>query len=763
MEVSRGEDFYARKVENKDGSEQYQLLKEHLTNVAELASEFVGQFSDKNIGYAMGLLHDAGKYSEAFQQRIRGALVKVGHAKAGAVVCENLYEASEKNVFMYRLMGMAIMGHHNKLSDFGTVAQIGTYKMRISNVNDIEAYAADFATEITDIPQVPKDDSRMRIRRPLVSMNGQSNSYQQKVVIGFMAQLYGRMLFSCLVDADRIDAQNYPDSEASKIMNAHKSIPDLQIVFDRAMDKFQKAAKRTALNDIRTGIYRDCLTASQGEKGFFSLTVPTGGGKTLSSMAFALHHAVKHKQQRILYTIPFTSIIEQNAETFAAILGRENVLEHHCNFELPSYSQPDYSIDEMDQALKLKLAQENWHEPIVVTTNVQFFESLFSNKASKVRKLHHIANSVIVLDEVQSIPNSYIKPCLEALAELVENYGCTVVLCSATQPEFVANHLFLSAVNVKEIIHNVDDLFVALKRTKAVFLGEQSLTDISEKIKADQAALCIVNTKRHAKELFKQLAGEPNIYHLSTNMCPQHRKKVLAEIRNLLVAGEACKVISTQLIEAGVDIDFPVVYRAIAGIDSITQAAGRCNREGKQSFEQAPVYVFVPEEEYRGKGYLKITGQLGNQVINHQKNFLAHDAVRAYFVELFDFTKENLDKGRILQYCEEGLGNGDLRMPYQKINDNFKFIQNEGYPVIIRCDEKARKLLEELKYVPNIGGILRKLAPYTVNVKEYELERIRDQVNIDRENGVIVLINDALYSEAYGLDTQYVDEFDYIL
>lgn len=745
--------YDARKMEEKTGF-VYQSVLAHATGVAKLCEVSVKKFSDAKIGELLGYLHDIGKYSEMFQRRIHGENILVGHARAGAHECERLYRASKGRNVVYRLMGMAICGHHSGLMDFGDDAQVGSYYTKITNTADVEAYDA-WLSEIPALTSLVSQNWNMKCRTPI-----DKTEDNKRKSAGFMLQLYGRFLFSCLVDADRTDAQNFPRGEADRLMHGRASITELKMMFDDQMDAFAENAEKTELNQIRNEILSDCLKAAEVEKGFFSLTVPTGGGKTRSSMAFALHHAARYGQERVIYAIPFTSIIEQNADVFAGIFGRENILEHHSNFESPGKKEGEYATEE---ELKLKLAKENWHEPIIVTTNVQFFESLFSHKPSKVRKLHHIANSVIILDEVQSIPNQYVRPCMEALHELVENYGCTVVLCSATQPEFEKNKLFLAKTVVREIIGQVEPLFSILRRTTEVYLGTQTIDEIAAKMRTEAQALCIVNTKKHARDLFQLLKEEENVFHLSTNMYPRHRKEILQKVKAFLKQELPCKVISTQLIEAGVDIDFPTVYRSTTGIDSIVQAAGRCNREGKRP--TGMVYVFQPEEKYIGKGYLALTAELGRMIATGHENFLHLDAVSQYFHRLFDMTKQNLDQGEIMRTCANAVTKTDnLRIPYEEISRNFKFIENQGYSIVIEADAEVSANLQAAKYAKSLSAILKKLSPYTVNVKGYELIKLQEQGAVNQiTEGVYVLANKSLYDQAYGLVLSSTDDEDYIV
>lgn len=728
-------EYFARK-DIIDEKQYYQLLIKHLENVSVLCKEFSKGIIQEEISELIGILHDIGKYSEDFQRRLRGENIRVDHATAGAQIIDKIYQQQGGCNPLYRLMEYAICGHHSGLPNYGNKVY-GMCKRLDNELADFSSWK----TEISSLKGVNLGDFKHKLR------NNTS---------GFTLQFYIRYIFSCLVDADRIDAQNFPFEEATKLMSNTSTIMELKDKFENYMVKFKQNVSHSFINEIRDKILKDCLVKSQGERGIYSLTVPTGGGKTLSSLAFALNHACKHNLQRIIYTIPFTSIIEQNAEKFCEILGKENILEHHSNFENPYTKE--------GEILKYKLARENWHEPVIVTTNVQFFETLFSNKPSKARKLHNIANSIIILDEVQTIPNKYMQPCMTVLDELVTNYNCTVVLCSATQPEFDKNKVFKEEAYIQEIIESPSELFNKLKRTTEHFIGTTDLETIASNIQEENQVLCIVNTKKHAKELFELLERSEGTFHLSTNMYPQHRKRVIKEIRKRLTNNMTCKVISTQLIEAGVDIDFPVVYRSITGIDSAVQAAGRCNREGKRS--TGHVYLFQPEEKYIGKDYLALTAEIGRILMMKNEKFLGLQSISEYFSGLLDVTKTKLDAYDILGLCEEGIQEPtNIRFEFETIADRFKFIDNQGYGVIIPANEEVEGLIESIKFTKHIGGILGKLSPYTINVPRYELDKLHELGAITTiENQILVLGDRSLYNDYLGLVTTLPeDDFEYII
>lgn len=394
-------------------------------------------------------------------------------------------------------------------------------------------------------------------------------------------------------------------------------------------DALEKAD--TPVNRARQRVLADCRSASKLEPGFFSLTVPTGGGKTLSSMAFALEHAVRFGKERVIYVIPYTSIIEQNADVFRKAVGDEYIIEHHSN------------LDENDSTPKARLAAENWDAPIIVTTSVQFFESLFAAKPSRCRKLHNIVNSVIVLDEAQLVPTEYLEPILATMKLLCEHYNVTFVLCTATQPAFETQDDYpqfpgLPKGSVREIIQDVPGLYRELRRVEVLPIDTKTVwtwQEIAEKLKSFDKVLCVVSDRKSCRELHALMPK--GTYHLSALMCAQHRSDCIADIKEKLKTTEPVRVISTQLVEAGVDIDFPVVYRAMAGLDSIAQTAGRCNREGKLKTNGGlgRVVVFTPQRKAPAGILRKATETTARLLDSGLKDPISHEAFGPYFSELY--------------------------------------------------------------------------------------------------------------------------------
>jgi CRISPR-associated endonuclease/helicase Cas3 len=437
----------------------------------------------------------------------------------------------------------------------------------------------------------------------------------------FQFSFFVRMIYSCLVDADFLDTELFMDVEKASWRHGYPSIEYMNEQLQSYLGELTSHALPTPINSYRTDILKQCLAAASQQPGLFSLTVPTGGGKTLSSLAFALKHALQFGKKRVIYVIPYTNIIEQNAAVFRTILGADAVLEHHSSFE----------PDEEDR--RSRLASENWDAPLVVTTNVQFFESLFASRSSRCRKIHRIATSVVVLDEAQMLPVPLLKPSLEVLRELALNYGTTIVLCTATQPALSTSETFKDGLeNVREIVNEPAALYHSFKRVQTVKLPLLHDEELAGRLNEYRQVLCIVNTRRHARRLYELLPDRAGCHHLSALMCPAHRTGVLNRVRTALGSGDPCRLVSTQLVEAGVDIDFPVVYRSLSGVDSIAQAAGRCNREGKMA-DLGKMFVFTPEAGLP-PGYFRQSAETAKAVLRHHVDPLSPEAVHAYFEQL---------------------------------------------------------------------------------------------------------------------------------
>jgi len=491
------------------------------------------------------------------------------------------------------------------------------------------------------------------------------------------------------------------------------------------------------------------LAAAERPPGLFSLTVPTGGGKTLSSLAFALRHARLHGLERIIYVIPFTSIIEQTADRFRSIMRSlrdeypDTVIEHHSN------------LDVGKETPESRLAAENWHAPLVVTTSVQFYESMYAAKTSKCRKLHNLANAVIILDEVQTLPVDYLRPCWRAVRALATNYGATVVLCTATQPAVQRRGDFpIGLERVREIVPDPAGLYSRLKRVEVEDLGSMPDRCVSRRIRQSKQVLCVVNTRSHARRIFEAVGSDvQGSFHLSATMCPEHRTQVLGRIRSRLDDGRKCRVVSTQLIEAGVDIDFPTVYRALAGVDSIAQAAGRCNRNGRS--ERGKTFVFQSEHT-DSERYFADTANCSRQLLPIYEDVLSLEAVKHYFRLYYWEQSGRWDARHILN---EFKLNNDRDLPflfnYSTVADRFRLIKERGKPVIVPRGKQGQALCNQLlkSLHKPCHQLLRQLQRYTVQVPRRQWENHVGRT-IELYHGRFPVLADPglHYSEQTGLD-----------
>lgn len=709
----------------------------------------------------MGALHDIGKASPAFQKYIRARGPSPDHSTAGAVAALQHYG----DVWGW-LMAFGIAGHHAGLAN-GRDAGGDLTPLR-------ERLSAHPPAPLLAGVELPDPSA---VRRSIKDRNGFSRAF------------LARMLFSCLIDADRLATEAF--YTAAKDEQVERGCPlDLKTLRDRlAAHMADKAAgldqPLSPVNALRARVLDTVVTRAALPPGLFSLTVPTGGGKTLASLAFALNHATAHGEghgmRRVIYVIPFTSIVEQTADTFRKALGSfDAVLEHHSNYD-PETDWRDQPNDEgADGGRKLRLAAENWDRPVVVTTAVQFFESLFSNRTGRCRKLHNIAGSVVVLDEAQTLPLKFLRPCLEAVRDLAQHYRCSVVLCTATQPAVLAPteqkpRGFRDGLkDVRELAPDPIALYRELKRV-TVTRVEQPLgvAALAERLTEAPQGLCIVNNRRHARDLYRAIREQPGARMLTTSLCGAHRRAVLAEIRENLKERRPVRLVATSLIEAGVDISFSVVYRAEAGLDSIAQAAGRCNRDGELGAGAGQVFVFKPEDSERHKppAELKQFAETARGILGRHADPLSLDAIEDYFGELYwlhdghgTLDGAMIGKGTnaqrgILPSLDDTCKSLDFR--FADIAAAFRIIEDAQAPVIVPygpATKEIAELVNDLQFVKTPGAIARKLQPYVVQIPRRERQRLIDAGAakfIRREefgDQFVLLTNTGLYGEQDGLN-----------
>lgn len=688
-----------------DGREQ--TVEAHLQGTAQLCGGFAAAFGERGRGELLGLAHDIGKSSEAFQKRLHGG-PKVDHATAGAVECAKIRENA---------MALCVVGHHGGMPDFGNPR--------------------------TDSPGTPTGAGRIKkglLPGGIPTFHWQGplpNPGKAPNLDSYAAAMWTRMLYSCLVDADYLDTECFMDATSSK-RDGYDSLPVLLERLNAYIRPWFPG--NTELNRNRCAILSECLEKAASPRGIYSLTVPTGGGKTVSSLAFALQHAVNQGLSRVIYVIPYTSIIEQNAAVFRDILGENNVVEHHSGVSLDEEGE----TDEKNQFQRL--AAENWDAPVIVTTAVQFFESLYSNRPSQCRKLHNIANSVVIFDEAQMIPSCHLLPCVGAIASLVSRFRSTVLLCTATQP--VLGDLFrrfCPEQKITELCTNVSERFRDFRRVTYRDGGTLSDEALSENLREQNQALCIVNTRKAAQALYALLPEEGR-YHLSTLMYPAHRKQVLCTVRERLRQGLPCRVVSTSLIEAGVDVDFPMVWRETAGLDSIAQAAGRCNREGKRDPESSIVTYF--QSEHAVPVLQGIPIQAAREALRKDGDPAKPETMRHYFTALRSLIGENMDKSAVIKTTTENI------LPMETVAKNFHLIDKETFTVYIPLGEGEAVCRPLLSGQPSREDY-RRAGQYSVGIYDRDFQSLYSagDIRLLSENSA-VLVNLKLYDSEVGLSTK---------
>jgi len=731
-----------------------------LEAVAALAQTFAESFGAAGWVRLAGRWHDLGKFSDAFQNYLAcaadsdadgepdaatGRTRGPDHSTAGA------QHAVRADQLLGSLLAYLIAGHHAGLPN-GRDDSPSCLEVRLAKTIEPwfeAASAAGCATVPAPFPRPP------------------GRAFTSGYALGFLL----RMSFSALVDADHLDTEAFmsPDKNAARRLQPLPPLAEMKRLLDARLAGF--GPPTTPVNRARAGVLAACRAAATEVPGIFSLTVPTGGGKTLASLAFALDHALRHGMERVIYLLPFTSIIEQNAAVFRdlfAPLGVDVVVEHHSNLD------PDAA----HRTPAARLASENWHARVVVTTNVQFFESLYANRPSACRKLHRLARSVIVLDEAQTLPVTLLRPCLRALEELSARapdgrsvYGASVVLCTATQPAITRRPDFPSGLDgVREIIRDRDTLFAELARVRVRDLGRAPLPDaeLAARLAAHPRALCIVNTRRHAAALYQLLPADGSRFHLSALMCPEHRAALLGDprepapgtIRHALRHGLPCRVVATQLIEAGVDVDFPVVYRALAGLDSIAQAAGRCNREGKLNAEGrlGETFIFQPEAPIPA-GFLRQTADSAAEMLRlpaHAVDPLSPSAIEAYFRIHYWRNEHQTDAKAVLDCFPSGPVRPEslLSLKFKDCAERFRIIESAYESVIVPYGAKGRDLVAELRgtYTPSEQNALaRRLQRFVVQIPAAQARAALGRGLVRLHERFLVLDDDGAYSAELGL------------
>lgn len=741
--------WYAHSLRSDPDKSRWQPLACHLNGVCRLSGERGKKFGAERAAALAGMLHDLGKYTREFQVRLEGS-ERVDHATAGAREIMSLASKPDDRC-VAEILAYAIAGHHTGMPDRCGDASLDERLER----------------------QLPALDPVWRKEiRPIADGLTPSSFQRCKDKLPYQLAFFGRMVFSCLVDADFRDTEDfYARAEQRNIDRAWPRLPevvdDLISRFDRYMAEKRAAASDTSVNRLRAEILEHVRARAQAERGLFTLTVPTGGGKTLASLAFALEHAKRNGLERIVYAIPFTSIIDQTAKIFRHVLGKDIVLEHHSSIDEERIDDEDRQ-HRREAAEKLKLAMEDWVAPVVVTTNVQLFESLHSNRPSRCRRLHNLANSVIILDEAQTIPLPVLKPCLAALDELARNYGASIVLCTATQPAVAAPDFPGGlALGLERELAPLD-LHEAppLRRVTLKHIGDRTDDELIAALRETPQGLVIVNSRAHALALYRKAVedGLGGAVHLTTRQYAAHRRRILADVRERLKDGAPCRLIATSLVEAGVDLDFPRVWRAEAGLDQIAQAAGRCNREGLRPMEDSIVGVFRSSEHKPPREIAQLAGDMGRMMGKHA-DLLSPEAMRDYFGEVY-WRKgdEGLDVLKPLKPWSIGLSTDYMyeepNFKYRAVAEKFRMIESGLAPVIVARKNEPREALACAALVALAGGrppgkVAQEIQSYIVQVPPKARDLLLKNGHVRFVEGFgdqfAVMENGSLYRDEIGL------------
>lgn len=716
---------------------EWNYLDKHLYSVAEKTRDFAkcfykGQFT--SLAFMIGLIHDIGKAHPLFQEYIRvvdqgKSHEKFPHAPWGATLCLLCYPVFKE------AMSLTIAGHHAGLDEL-SILQSKLVEREYDQQTEMLEMMHNFIKEVSFNNQIAsKKISKVEISR-------------------LQTELLVRMLFSALVDADRLNTEQHFSPDKTFTRKKIKKVKELASVLNQKQNELleSKKADSSIVNTIRREVYEACIKKAQSLPGIYRLTVPTGGGKTRSGLAFALEHAVTNDLNRVIFALPYTSIIDQTAMDYRGIFGDDVFLEHHSQIIIND------DDEKMDKEKKLlSLAEENWDMPLIVTTTVQLFESLFSNHPSKCRKIHRLARSVIVLDEIQAFPMELWKPTFQVLRDLVENYGSSVVLCTATQPALQGGTFIeLIGQKVEDIVLNYSDHFKLLKRVNYI-QNQKSFTldELKEEVEKHQQILVIFNTKKKAVELADKLK-EKGCLHLSTLLCGAHRRRIIQQIKGLLSdkGKSIVRLISTQVVEAGVDLDFPVVYREIGPLERIVQAAGRCNREGRIS-EGGNVVIFTLQDSKQPRGPYAVGTEQAKIILQKYQTpeILADPKIyNEYFQRVYDDLGNNLDKEKIQEKREN--------MNYPKTASHYRLIKSNTVSVIVKY-EGFGKVFNEWQEKPSRDS-WRKLQPYVVNVYEHEVPKLqRDGLIRELTKGLFLW--GGLYDEIKGIGDLVFDPCDFIV
>ena len=724
-------------IAHKTEDDRTQSVLDHLTETARLAKQNAVPLM-KELAYAAGLAHDIGKYSQAFQNRIQsGSNEKYEHALPGALEYFKQF-GKPVNPFFATMLMYCIAGHHTGLPDGGNMSEapddsnsLGARLNRAARYTGSWDYQA-FRQEVT--LSVPQDQTLFTELMQSLYQPKPDTFYEQ---FAFLT----RYLFSCLTDADFIDTERFCNPERERCLKS-----DFQSA-ERAVQKhLNRFIAQTSLQKARTRLQAQAFANAKGSSAVSILQMPVGSGKTLCSLEIALQKAVSSGKKRIIYVIPYTSIIEQTAAEFERLFGKNTaILQHHSNYVFEGHEDEEEE-KEPDTAEKLRLASENWDAPVIVTTNVQFFESLYHYKSSRLRKLHNLADSVIIFDEIHMLPVDLLQPCLRAVGYVAKYLNSEAIFLSATMPDYgTLFEKYAPGLPVRQLITDTSD-FACFRKCRYHDLGETDPDSIAEKAAGYRSSLIIVNKRRAARELYQQLGGTK--FHLSTYMTPHDRSDVIVKIREKLKAEEPVTVVSTSLIEAGVDLDFQAVFRELTGLDSILQSAGRCNREGK--LESGDVFIYETGEKLTSE--IQVRAAITKDLLRQYEDIESLECIRTYYERLFEQHKNEIEENHLGHDKWKSTVNrktGFVSIPFRSYARNFRMIRDDTTGIIISICDETERLLKQAEF----GEITarRRLQQYTVSLRKYEMENALKSGILTQRGGMFVLSDTAYYNHDTGL------------
>lgn len=725
-------EYYAHTRE--DGERQ--TVKAHLIGVSKLAEGFSVDFL-KPLAKKASYDHDTGKYALKYQWRLDDDNIKFSHAACGALEYKKF---ADKNDCFAPLMEYCIAGHHTGLMDGGTVADNSDSPTLNGTLKRADEYTgdSDYSAYTTEI------DFATLTQEEITPLRNELRSATNPTELIERYAFFTKYVFSCLTDADFLDTEIFCNKNVERGMSG-----DFKMALDKLNRELSDMPSNTPLRQARSRIQQQAFDNSVNKSHISILDMPTGSGKTLCSLKLALESGKK----RIIYVIPYTSIIEQTANKFEKMFGDVlPVLQHHSN-----YSYDGGTEEEKKTAEKLKRTCENWDAPLIITTSVQFFQSIYHYKGSALRKLHNLRDSVIVFDEIHLIPTELLRPCLKAVGYITKYLNSEALFLSATMPDYSKLFdKFLPDVNYNKLVTDRTN-FKYFKKCEYKDMGRTTLETIAENASRCKNALIVVNTKKTAAELYNLVQGEK--YHLSANMTPAHRSRVIEVVRNKLENGEHITVVSTSLVEAGVDLDFNTVFRQLSGLDSILQAGGRCNREGKDA--KGYVYVFDIDETYRKGSDLAMRINKTKGLLEKYQDITSYDCIKEYYDGIFDFNQSRIAENSIAKYNEQsnsfdrqGLMS-PYSIPFQSYAMQFEYISADTISIVIDDpnDQTCHELIETLR--KGDMSVRRALQKYSVSVYMNVFKDLYSQgVLNDHGTGIFILENQSYYNNETGLNTQ---------